>query len=186
MTKIKRRQGNDFLFLYLFLNFDEVFLNSTPEKTAKIWRTEQGGISAIKFEVAQRHRSCCFKSSVLGTLRSDDGDGNGNATKPIGLITKKQQFCACITLFCTFLCPHCTTTTWKCLISHCTEKVHKRRRDFLSLSALGYGTYAFNFRMVRLHLKMLVTWSNRDEDWKNTNSLFQPRFLCRRRERPRI
>ena len=25
---------------------------------------------------------------LLGTLRSDDGDGNGNATKAIGLITK--------------------------------------------------------------------------------------------------
>ena len=37
--------------------------------------------------------------------------------------------------------------------------------------------------MVRLHLKKLVTWSNRDEDWKNTNSLFQRRFLCRRRPR---
>ena len=39
--------------------------------------------------------------------------------------------------------------------------------------------------MVRLHLTKLVTWSNRDEDWKNTNSLFQWRFLCRRR-RPQI
>ena len=53
----KRRQGNDFLFL--FLNFDKVFLNSTPEKIAKIWRTEQGGISAIKFEVAQLYFSLC-------------------------------------------------------------------------------------------------------------------------------
>ena len=25
-----------------------------------------------------------------------------------------------------------------------------------------------------------MTWSNRDEDWKNANSLFQRRFLCRR------
>ena len=37
--------------------------------------------------------------------------------------------------------------------------------------------------MVRLHLKKLVNWSNRDEDWKNSNSLFQRRFLCRRRPR---
>ena len=27
-------------------------------------------------------------NGVLGTLRSDDGDGNGNATKAIGLISK--------------------------------------------------------------------------------------------------
>ena len=37
--------------------------------------------------------------------------------------------------------------------------------------------------MVRLNLEKLVTWSNRDEDWKNTNSLFQRRFLCCRRPR---
>ena len=64
------------------------------------------------------------------TLRSEDGDGNGNATKAIGLISK-QQFCTCVTLFCTFLCRHCTITTWKCLISRCTEEVHKRRQNFL-------------------------------------------------------
>ena len=29
-------------------------------------------------------------------------------------------------------------------------------------------------------MKKLVTWSNRDEDWKNANSLFQRLFLCRR------
>ena len=29
----------------------------------------------------------------------------------------KKQLCTCITLLCTFLCRHCTTTTWKCLIS---------------------------------------------------------------------
>ena len=125
-----------------------------------------------------RRRRCC----LIGTLTSDDGDGNGNSTKAIGLITK-TQFCTCITLFCTFLCRHCTTMTWKCLISRWTEEVHKRRRNFLSLSALGYGSLEFNFRMVHLYLTKLVTWSNRDEDWKNTNSLFQRRFLCRRRPR---
>ena len=90
-----------------------------------------------------------------------------------------QQFCTCIMLFCTFLCRHCTTTTWKCLISRCTEEVHKWQRNFLSLSQLGCDSYEFNFRRVHLHLTKLVTWSNRDEDWKDANSLFQWRFLCR-------
>ena len=40
-----------------------------------------------------------------------------------------------------------------------------------------------NLRRVHLYLTKLVTWSNRDEDWKNANSLFQRRFLCRRRPR---
>ena len=29
-----------------------------------------------------------FKPTVIGSLRSDDGDGNGDATKAIGLISK--------------------------------------------------------------------------------------------------
>ena len=33
------------------------------------------------------------------------------------LILAKQQLCTCITLFCTFLCRRCTTTTWNFLIS---------------------------------------------------------------------
>ena len=35
----------------------------------------------------------------------------------------KQELCACITLFCTFLCRPCTTTTWKCLILRFVEDV---------------------------------------------------------------
>ena len=33
----------------------------------------------------------------------------------------EQQLCTCITLFCTFLCRRCTTTTWKCLNSRFVE-----------------------------------------------------------------
>ena len=32
----------------------------------------------------------------------------------------KQQFCTCITPFCTFLYRRCTTTTWKCLFCRMT------------------------------------------------------------------
>jgi len=37
----------------------------------------------------------------------------------------KQQLCTCITLFCTFLWRHCTTTMRKCLISRFMEDVNK-------------------------------------------------------------
>ena len=40
----------------------------------------------------------------------------------------KQQLCAYITLFCTFLCRHCTATTWKCLISRFVEDVNTTQR----------------------------------------------------------
>ena len=65
---------------------------------------------------------------------------------------KKQQLCTCSSL------PHISllflpTTTWKCLISRFTEKnVNKQRRNFISLSELGYGPLEFKFRRVRLYL----------------------------------
>ena len=40
----------------------------------------------------------------------------------------KQQLCTCITIFCTFLCRRCTTTTWKYLISRFDEDVKTRQR----------------------------------------------------------
>ena len=82
---------------------------------------------------------CGGREHLLGTLRSDDGDGNGNATKAIGLISK-TTILHVHHAFCTFLCRHCTVTTWKYLTSRCTEEVHKRFRDFLSLSELGYAS----------------------------------------------
>ena len=51
-----------------------------------------------------------------------------------------------------FFCHFCTTTTWKCLISRFMENVNKQRRNFISLSQLGYGPLEFNFTTVRLHL----------------------------------
>ena len=87
----------------------------------------------------------------------DDGDFNKNGKKVIGLdwqnnnsagvsrsfvhfiaVTAwqgkrirlaKQQFWECITPFCTFLCRHCTTTTWKCLLSRFVEEMDDN--DFL-------------------------------------------------------
>ena len=47
---------------------------------------------------------------------NDDGDGKENGKKWYVYINK-QQLCTCITLFCTFLCRRCTTTTWNFLIS---------------------------------------------------------------------
>ena len=115
-------------------------------KRDQVWSSAT--LPQFKWRFCSRRRSCCFKSSVLGTLRSDDGDGNGNATKPIGLITKKQQFCTCITLFCTFLCRHCTTTTWK---FHVVQRKYTSDDEISSLflhlamvltnSTLGWSAY---------------------------------------------
>ena len=43
----------------------------------------------------------------------------------------------CITLFCTFLCRHCRTTSGKCLMSRFTEDVNKWWLNFLSFLNLN-------------------------------------------------
>ena len=60
---------------------------------------------------------------MKGSLSIDDGDGNGNENGK-NAICLGLQLCTCITLFCTFLCRRCTTTTSKCLISRFEQDVN--------------------------------------------------------------
>ena len=53
-------------------------------KRDKVWSS---GNSHFKWRFRSRRRCYCL-SSLLGTLRSDDGDGNEYVKKAIGLITK--------------------------------------------------------------------------------------------------
>ena len=75
-----------------------------------------------------------------------------------------------------FLCRHCTTTTWKCLMSRFMKDLNKQCQNFLSLYELGYGWQKFSSRRVRLYLTKYASWNNHDKDWKNVNSLFMRRF----------
>ena len=50
------------------------------------------------------------------------------------------------------------------------EDVNKERRNFISLSELGYGPLKFSFRRVRLHLKKGIIASKTEET--------QIHFLC--------
>ena len=54
------------------------------------------------------------------------------------LIKQNNKFAGAADFVRTFLCPHGTTTTCKCLISRFMEDVDKSRRNFLSVSELGY------------------------------------------------
>ena len=57
----------------------------------------------------------------------------------IGRFNKQNNnFSRASHFFCTFLYRFCTTTSWKCLISHFMENVNRQRRNFISLSELGY------------------------------------------------
>ena len=75
----------------------------------------------------------------LGTLRSDVGDGKGNATKAIGLISKTTIFHV-HRAFLYISLPSLHDYDVKMPNFTLTEEVHKRRRNFLSLSELEYGS----------------------------------------------
>ena len=62
----------------------------------------------------------------------------------------KQQLCTCITLFCTFLCRRCTTTTWNCLISRFVEDGNKRQQLSFSFPELWCSPLEFNSKQIWL------------------------------------
>ena len=95
----------------------------------------------------------------------------------------KQQLCTCITLFCTLLWRHCTTTTWNFLIPPFLGNVNTVRRLSFSFSELRY-TYSLlesNSRKNCQNLMDWTRWSNCDKVWSSLNSPFKWRFRRRRR-----
>ena len=121
-------------------------------KKMKIWRIRLT-ISALNYQGflgSWKMRACCLL--LIGTLGSNDADGNEKVIKTIGNKQNNNFARASRTLFCTFLSRFCTTTTWKCLISCFMENVNKQRRNFISVSELKYGPLKFSFRRVRLQL----------------------------------
>jgi len=57
-----------------------------------------------------------------------------------------QQLCTYIKLFCIFLSRHCTTTTWKCLMSRFVENLTTKQGLSLSFPDLRYRVLELNSR----------------------------------------
>ena len=74
----------------------------------------------------------------------------------------KQQLCTCITLFDTFLCRRCTTTTWKCLNSRFVEDGNTRQRHSSSFPELRYSPLEFNSKQIRHHFVNWTRWKELD------------------------
>ena len=121
---------------------------------------------------------------VVVEISDGDGDSKEKEKKSKRFRLAKQQLCACITLFCTFLCRRCTTTTWKCLISRFVEDLNSRRL-FFCFPELWYSLLEFNSRKIFQHFMnwMSCNWDKRDKVWSSANSLFKWRFRNRRRRR---
>ena len=98
-------------------------------------------------------------------------------------IKESHKFARPSRFSCTFFFRHCTTTTWKCLISRFMEDVNKRRRIFLSLSRLECCPQEINSREFLPHVTSSVNWNKREKVWENASSFQKWRFRCRRRRR---
>ena len=83
---------------------------------------------------------------TIGSLRNDDDDGNENGKKSNRFRQAKQQLCTCITLFCTFLCRRCTTTTWNCLISRFVEDGEQKTTTFFFFSWTLMQSFRFQLQ----------------------------------------
>ena len=77
----------------------------------------------------------------LGTLRSNDATVTRTSTSHV-----HQTF---LYVYIPFL--HNCDVKLNCLISRFMENINKQRRNFISLSGLGYGRLEFNISRVRLH-----------------------------------
>ena len=107
---------------------------------------------------------CPCLSSLL-SFSNDDGEGNENAKKAIGLLSKTTTLHVNHTfLYISLLSLHDYDV--KYLISRFTGDVNKRRRIFLSLSKLECGPQEINSREIRLHLSFSADWNKRDNVWK--------------------
>ena len=100
---------------------------------------------------------------------------SGAVNRPRFRLTKQQPY-TCITLFPTFLCRHCTSRTWKCIISRFVEDVNTRQQ----LSELWYNLLEFNSRNNFQHLTNWARWIKRDKVWSSATSLFKRRSRSRR------
>ena len=84
----------------------------------------------------------------------------------------KQQLCTCITLFDTFLCRRCTSTTWKCLNSGFVEDGNTRQRHSSSFPELRCSPLEFNSKQIRHHFVNWTRWKELDYVWNSADSLF--------------
>ena len=98
------------------------------------------------------------EGEIKGALATMTGMTMRKSKKATSLSSKTTT----ITLFCSFLCHHCKTAVWKCLISHFTENVHLWQWIFLSLSKPQCSPQEFNSKEICLHLSFSANRNKRD------------------------
>ena len=95
----------------------------------------------------------------------------------------RQELCTCITLFCTFLCRRCTSTTWKYLNSRFVEDGNTSQQLSFYFPKLWFSPLEFDSKDICQHLTNWTRQKKCDEVLNSANSLFRWRFhssRCRR------
>ena len=91
----------------------------------------------------------------------------------------KQQLCTCITLFCTFLCRRCTTSTYV-KVPNFTFFRGRENEQPVSWPFLFSWTSIQSFRIQLQKYSFWTRWNKRDKVWSSANSLFRWRIRVRR------
>ena len=122
-------------------------------KTNQVSKRLQFILRAKKLEPAYQSQTGNAGNShgqgLVGSLNSYYSNGNNNSKKAIGIHRlARQQVCMYITLFCTFLCSHWTTTMWNFLISHFVEDANTRQWLSFSFSKRWYSPLEFTSRKI--------------------------------------
>ena len=123
-----------------------------------------------------------LKQALVESLSNDDGDVNENGKKAKSLDWQNNNFARASRSVCTFLCCHCTYTTWQCLISLSVENMNTRQQLYFSFLEFRYSLLGFNFRKNCQHLTNFNNKmpNKRDKVWRSATSLFTWRFRSRR------
>ena len=101
----------------------------------------------------------------------------------MGLDWQNNNFAPESHFFCTFLCCHCSTTTWKCQISPFLDDVKKRQQFSFFFPKLLFQPLRIQLQKKCQHLKNWTKWNKRDKFWSSTTLLFKWRFCSRLRRR---
>ena len=102
---------------------------------------------------------------IIGSFSNEEGDGNKSFQNGNGLVTKNKNFARASLFFCTFFYRHCTTRTWKYLISrHGGRKQATKVFLFLNLSEVSKKSTPGN----HLQLKFSANRNLRNKVWINT------------------
>ena len=98
-----------------------------------------------------------------GSFSNDDGDGNEDVRKAIGLLRKTTTLHV-HHAFLYISLPSLHDYDVKCLIASFMEEVNKRRRISFSLSKLQCGPQEINSSEIRLYLPFSANWNKPHKD----------------------